>query len=86
MCNKALSGFKAQGPLYYPRIKPLDILLALSINDLRGLATISLGLLALSGVLRGVFRLIALVLRSVFICSRSRWQSALEFASCSWLD
>ena len=44
---KALSGLKLRAPLYYPRIKPLDILLALSINDLRGLATISLALLGL---------------------------------------
>ena len=44
---KALSGLKLRAPLYYPRVKPLDILLALSINDLRGLATISLGLLGL---------------------------------------
>ena len=45
--TKALSGLKLKAPLYYPRIKPLDILLALSINDIRALATLSLGLLAL---------------------------------------
>lgn len=44
---KALSGLKLRAPLYYPRIKPLDILLALSINDIRALATVSLGLLGL---------------------------------------
>ena len=44
---KALSGLKLKAPLYYPRIKPLDILLALSINDIRALATLSLGLLVL---------------------------------------
>ena len=45
--SKALSGLKLKAPLYYPRIKPLDILLALSINDIRALSTLSLGLLAL---------------------------------------
>ena len=44
---KALSGLKLRSPLYYPRIKPLDILLALSINDIRALATLSLALLGL---------------------------------------
>ena len=43
----ALSGLKLRAPLYYPRIKPLDILLALSINDIRALATLSLALLGL---------------------------------------
>ena len=43
----ALSGLKLKAPLYYPRIKPLDILLALSINDIRALATLSLGILGL---------------------------------------
>ena len=45
--TKALSGLKLKAPLYYPRIKPLDILLALSINDIRALSTLSLGLLSL---------------------------------------
>ena len=45
--SKALSGLKLKAPLYYPRIKPLDILLALSINDIRALSTLSLGLLGL---------------------------------------
>jgi len=45
--TKALSGLKLKAPLYYPRIKPLDILLALSINDIRALSTLSLGLLGL---------------------------------------
>ena len=45
--SKALSGLKLKAPLYYPRIKHLDILLALSINDIRALSTLSLGLLGL---------------------------------------
>ena len=45
--TKALSGLKLKAPLYYPRIKPLDILLALSINDIRALSTLSFGLLGL---------------------------------------
>ena len=44
---KALSGLKLRAPLYYPRIKPLDILLAMALNDFRALATISLGILGL---------------------------------------
>ena len=44
---KALSGLKLRAPLYYPRVKPLDILLALSLNDFRALATISLGIFGL---------------------------------------
>ena len=45
--TKALSGLKMRAPLYYPRIKPLDILLALAINDIRALATLSFGLLGI---------------------------------------
>ena len=44
---KSLSGLKLRAPLYYPRIKPLDILLALSVNDMRALATLSLGILCI---------------------------------------
>ena len=44
---KALSGLKLRAPLYYSRIKPIDILLALSINDIRAMTTISLALLGL---------------------------------------
>ncbi len=39
---KALSGLKLRAPLYYSRVKPLDILMAVSINDFRALATLSL--------------------------------------------
>ena len=44
---KALSGLKLRAPLYYSRIKPIDILLALSVNDIRAMTTISLALLGL---------------------------------------
>jgi capsular polysaccharide transport system permease protein len=44
---KSLSGLKLKAPLYYSRIKPLDILLALSLNDMRAFATLSLGILAI---------------------------------------
>ena len=44
---KALSGLKLRAPLYYSRIKPLDILLALSLNDMRALATLSLAILGI---------------------------------------
>ena len=42
---KSLSGLKLRAPLYYSRIKPLDILLALSLNDMRALATLSFAIL-----------------------------------------
>ena len=44
---QALSGLKLRSPLYYKRIEPLDILLALSINNVRALLTLTLGLMAL---------------------------------------
>ena len=44
---KSLSGLKLRAPLYYSRIKPLDILLALSLNDMRALATLSLAILGI---------------------------------------
>jgi len=44
---KALSGLKLRAPLYYNRIEPLDILLGLSINDIRALSTLTFGLLGL---------------------------------------
>jgi len=54
---KALSGLKLRAPLYYPRVKPLDVLLGLSVNDLRALATLSLGILALVWYFTWSFRL-----------------------------
>ena len=44
---KSLSGLKLRAPLYYSRIKPLDILLAMSLNDMRALATLSLAILGI---------------------------------------
>ena len=44
---KALSGLKLRAPLYYKRVQPLDILLALLVNDFRAISTISLGILGL---------------------------------------
>jgi capsular polysaccharide transport system permease protein len=44
---KSLSGLKLRAPLYYSRIKPLDILLALSLNDMRALATLSMAILGI---------------------------------------
>ena len=44
---KSLSGLKLRAPLYYSRIKPLDILLAVSLNDMRALATLSLAILTI---------------------------------------
>ena len=44
---KSLSGLKLRAPLYYSRIKPLDILLALALNDMRAMATLSLLILGI---------------------------------------
>ena len=44
---KALSGLKLRAPLYYKRVQPLDILLALLVNDFRAISTISLGIFSL---------------------------------------
>ena len=44
---KALSGLKLRAPLYYKRIQPLDILLALLVNDFRAISTSSLGIFGL---------------------------------------
>ena len=54
---KALAGFKLRAPRYYSRVKPLDILLALSVNDLRALATLSLAILGLVWYFTWSFRL-----------------------------
>ena len=44
---KALSGLKLRAPIYYKRIQPLDVLLALLVNDFRAISTISLGMFGL---------------------------------------
>ena len=54
---QALSGLKLRAPLYYRRIEPLDILLALSINNVRALLTITLGLMALIWAFTWDFRM-----------------------------
>ena len=54
---QALSGLKLRSPLYYKRIEPLDILLALSINNIRALLTLTLGLMALIWALTWDFRM-----------------------------
>ena len=54
---QALSGLKLRSPLYYRWIEPLDILLALSINNVRALLTITLGLMALIWAFTWDFRM-----------------------------
>jgi len=54
---QALSGLKLRSPLYYKRVEPLDILLALSINNVRALLTLTLGLMALIWGLTWDFRM-----------------------------
>ena len=54
---QALSGLKLRSPLYSKRIEPLDILLALSINNIRALLTLTLGLMALIWALTWDFRM-----------------------------
>ena len=53
---KALAGLKLWAPLYYSRIKPLDILLALSLNDLKALLTLSIAILGLVSLFTWDFR------------------------------
>ena len=53
---KALQGLKLRAPLYYSRIRPLDILLALSLNDLRALLTLSIAILGLVWMFTWSFR------------------------------
>jgi capsular polysaccharide transport system permease protein len=53
---KALQGLKLRAPLYYSRIRPLDILLALSLNDLRSLLTLSIAILGLVWMFTWSFR------------------------------
>ena len=54
---QALSGLKLRSPLYYTRIEPLDILLALSINNIRALLTLTLGLMVLIWAITWDFRM-----------------------------
>ena len=54
---KALSGLKLRAPLYYKRVQPLDILLALLVNDFRAISTISLAILGLVWYFTWTFQL-----------------------------
>lgn len=54
---KALSGIKIKAPLYYSRIKPLDILLGTSLNDLQALGTLSFLILSLVWLFTWSFRM-----------------------------
>ena len=54
---KALSGIKMKAPLYYSRIKPLDILLGTSLNDLQALGTLSFLVLSLVWLFTWSFRM-----------------------------
>ena len=45
---KSINGLKLKAPLFYSRVKPLDILLASSLNDVRALASLSVITLVLS--------------------------------------
>ena len=54
---QALSGLKLRSPLYYKRIETIDILLALSLNNVRALLTLTLGLMALVWALTWDFRM-----------------------------
>ena len=54
---QALSGLKLRSPLYYKRIEPIDILLALSLNNVRALLALTLGLMALVWALTWDFRM-----------------------------
>ncbi len=56
LVGKALGGLRLKSPLYYPRIKPLDILLGLSINDIRAMATLNIVLLLLVWAFTWSFR------------------------------
>ena len=53
---KSINGLKLKAPLFYARIKPIDILLASALNDVRALATLSVTILALSWCISWSFR------------------------------
>ena len=54
---QSLSGLKLKSPLYYKRIEPLDVLLALSINSIRAITTLTFGLLGLVWAFTWSFRM-----------------------------
>ena len=45
---KSINGLKLKAPLFYARIKPLDVLLASALNDVRALASLTTFVLILS--------------------------------------
>ena len=53
---KSINGLKLKAPLFYPRVKPIDILLASALNDVRALASLSLGALVLGWCFTWSFR------------------------------
>ena len=53
---KSINGLKLKAPLFYSRVKPLDILLASSLNDVRALASLSLITLILSWCFNWTFQ------------------------------
>ena len=53
---KSINGLKLKAPLFYSRVRPLDILLASSLNDVRALATLSVITLVLSWCFNWTFQ------------------------------
>ena len=53
---KSINGLKLKAPLFYMRVKPLDILLASALNDVRALASMSVITLILSWCIRWTFQ------------------------------
>ena len=53
---KSINGLKLKAPLFYSRIKPLDILLASALNDVRATATLSVFVLVMSWFFTWSFR------------------------------
>ena len=53
---KSINGLKLKAPLFYRRVKPIDILFASALNDVRALATLSVLGLTLSWGMRWTFQ------------------------------
>lgn len=53
---KSINGLKLKAPLFYARIKPLDILLASALNDVRALASLAVFVLTLCWCFTWSFR------------------------------
>ena len=54
---QSLSGLRLRSPLFYKRIEPLDILLALSVNNIRAITTLTFGFLGLVCAFTWEFRI-----------------------------